>query len=239
MGDPSFSIRSFIKWKHEPLFNEPTSTWVLTASNNEFVDTRLVLDKSTESKNWFIAGHEEEIKKKDGYLYSIAFIHKLDNFCKAGEEPGKDVGHFKKIEVTPEFKKSINTKDYEQLDFNHHRLEEGFMANPDLNNEIEDYQEIWNTINPWESEANSLIPLIEKTETIHSKVFKRFNSKGEECGRYIAVGKFGMGICLLPNQEYVAIRTFEDKCIFESHSNANDQFHCATNKAEWHLTYED
>jgi len=79
----------------------------------------------------------------------------------------------------------------------------------------------------------------EKTETIHSKVFKRFNSKGEEYGRYIVVGKFGMGICLLPNQEYVAIRTFEDKCIFESHSNANDQFNCARNKAEWHLTYED
>ena len=240
MGEATFSTRSFIKWKHEPYFNEPTSTWVLTASNNEFVDTRVVLDQKSISKNWFVAGLEDEIETKKDYLFSIAFIHKLDNFCKPGEEPGKDVGHFKNIEKTiPGFEELFKPEDYEVLNFDHHRLEEGCMGNPDANDEIEDYQEIWNTLDPINSTADSLLSLTQKSEKIHSRVYKIFDSEGEEYGRYIKIGKFGMGICLSSEKEFVVTRTFENKCIYESHTNANDLFQCEQSESEWQLTYED
>lgn len=239
MGEPVFSIRSFIKWKHEPLFNEPTSTWVLTASNGEFVDTRVVLDTKSKSKNWFVAGLEKEIDTKEGYLYTILFIAILNNFSES-EIPSEDAGNFKKLDSKSlKFKMSLNDEDYKSLDFEHHRLEEGFMANPDFDDRIEDYQEIWNTIDPIRSNPDCLLSSNEDHTKIDSKVYKSFNSKGKEIGRYVTVGKFGMGVFKTEVNDFVAVRTFEKKCVYESHKGAYDLFDRDTNEKQWKLTFED
>ncbi|KAL6930444.1 uncharacterized protein HGUI_00691 [Hanseniaspora guilliermondii] len=239
MGEPTFSVRSYIKWQHEPLFNEPTSTWVLTAANGEFVDTRVILDTNSKSKNWFFAGSEKEIETKDGYLYSILFVATLNN-CSDDNKQSEDVGNFKKLDATSlEFKMSFSERDLNTLDFEHHRLEEGFMANPDFNNQIEDYQEIWNTIDPINSDPSRLLSLKKQHPKINSKVYKSYNSNGEEVGRYVTVGKFGIGMCKFQKNDFVAVRTFENKCVYESQQGAFDLFNCHVNGAQWKLTYED
>lgn len=239
MGEPVFSIRSFIKWKHQPLFNEPTSTWVLTASNGEFVDTRVVLDTKSKSKHWFVAGLEKEIDTKDGYIYTILFIAILTNLSDS-DMPSEDSGNFKKLDSKSiEFKKSFNKEDYSSLDFEHHRLEEGFMANPDFDNIIEDYQEIWSTIDPLHSSPDCLLSLNKEHSRINSKVYKCFNFEGNEVGRYVTVGKFGMGVLETEVNDFVAVRTFENKCIYESRQGAYEQFHCYINENQWKLTFED
>ncbi|OBA25867.1 hypothetical protein HANVADRAFT_53596 [Hanseniaspora valbyensis NRRL Y-1626] len=242
MFEPSFSRRVFIKWEHEEKFNEPTSTWVLTAPNGDFVDTRINL--KDESKSWFITGSEKAIKIKKGYESSIEFVHVLDNFTKWDLPPGKDVGNFKQItsdDWDVSLKKLFNYDDAKTFNLAHYRLEEGCMENADCNNVIQDYKEIWDSLDPINSTPDSLISLVKNSkEKFKCQVYKILEeTNGRELGRFIQVGKFGAGVAVNSKKEYQVIRIYENNVIYHFGKDYEDIFACFLNnslpKSSWKL----
>lgn len=246
MPEAAFSTRVFIRWEHEENFSEPTSTWVITAANGEFVDTRVNLNNK--SKHWFITGYEKIVETKKGYDCSIEFLHGLDNFTEWGATPGKDLGHFKEITNVywnQTLKLLFESKDCENFKLSHYRLEEGNMSNADFNNEDQDYQEIWDTLDPINSTPDQLKSLIKTPlQKIPSKVYKMFDENKEtELGRFIKFGKFGMGVAVNDKKEYQVIRTYENTVVYHYGEDYEKIFTCFLNKLSvtepWTLTFED
>ncbi|XBW34700.1 hypothetical protein QEN19_000267 [Hanseniaspora menglaensis] len=242
MTIPIFSKRAYIRWENDKQFNEPTSTWVLTAPNGEFVDTRV--HKEIETKHWFTTGFEEIIETNEGYDHSINFVLTLDNLTKWGNSPGSDVGNFKSITESDwnnNLKCHFSAKDIASFKLTHYRLEEGYMANADFQGKIQNYQEIWDTLDANQSRPDSLKPFDEKTKNkVKCEVFKIFDKTKNELGRFITVGKFGMGVAVNAKGEYNAIRVFEGKPIFMYGENCKDLFDFFINglsSVEWKLTY--
>lgn len=245
MPEGSFSTRAFIRWEREEKFSEPTSTWVITAANGEFVDTRVNLNNK--SKHWFITGFENIVETVKGYDYSIEFLHGLDNFTQWGATPGKDLGHFK--EITNDYwnktlKEFFECKDRKNFNVSHYRLEEGSMPNPDFNEEVQDYQEIWDSLDPINSTPDQLKSLIEPpSEKIPSKVYKLFDvDKETELGRFIKFGKFGMGVAVNDKREYQVIRTYGNNVVYHFGEDYERVFSSFLNnlsaKEPWILTFE-
>lgn len=246
MAEPCFSRRVFIKWVNDKIFHEPTSTWVLTASNGEFVDTRV--DLKEDAKSWFVSGFEQAIETKAGYDCSIDFVYCIDSFKEWGKPLGSDAGHFKGINDDvwdKDLKHLFSAEDAVHFDKKHYRLEEGFMPNAECNNEIQDYKEIWDTLDPLNSTSESLKSLTEKAETkIKNQVFKLFDESGEkELGRYITIGKFGMGVALNSKKEYQAIRTYEGEPVYTFGKESSHIFACfiggSLSSSPWKLTFAD
>ena len=200
MCEPVFSTRISIKWESDPKPHEPTSTWVFTAGNEEFVDTRINMANS--NPDWLITGYEKSLAIKAGYESTIMFCHDLDSLCKPGETPGADVGHFKSIEGSSD------------------RLEEGAMMNPDLGKTLE-YQEVWRTLDPIYSTVSELKPIAASTKQGESEVWKLENGKGV----FIKIGRFAQGVAVNANNEYQCIRLFEKDVIYQYGNDSSQVFH--------------
>ncbi|SSD59873.1 uncharacterized protein SCODWIG_01634 [Saccharomycodes ludwigii] len=195
-----FSERVSIQWEDEPSPNEPTSTWVLTAANGDFVDTRINL--TTKIPEWVSTGKELEIETKPGYEYSINFQLILDSTSEPNS-CNSDVGNFK------------------QLPNSNYRLEEGSMANPTQNKKIMSYKEIWRTLDPNRSTPENLVEI--DTGSISEKEEIGFESKVWELpgnrGRFITIGYFGQGVAVNENYEYQTIRLYKNRVLY---SDGND-----------------
>ena len=92
--EPVFSNRVSIQWGDEAP-KEDTSTWILTAPDGKFVDARISLESNV--PQWLITGKEVEIPTKEGYEFSIQFVHELDSVHGQNSEHSADTVHFKTL----------------------------------------------------------------------------------------------------------------------------------------------
>ncbi|SCW00586.1 LAFE_0C07470g1_1 [Lachancea fermentati] len=189
-----FSIRKSIKWEDEAEPSEPTSTWVLTAGNDDFVDTRIL--KATGEPDWLINGKEKTIATEPGFEVSIEFVHQLDSL---GDDSGSDVGHFKGLPSGE-------------------RLECGRMQQPDSGVE-KGYEEVWSTLDAISSTPTDLKPTVGEDPSFSSTVWELPNGKG----RFITIGKFSQGVATY-NDVFQCVRLYEKSVVYKYGAEAMELF---------------
>lgn len=202
--EPVFSSRISIKWgEQEP--HEDTNTWVLTAGNGKFVDARI--DLKTNIPQWLITGEEQEIPTKDGYEFSLKFVHELDSVHGNDPERSADFGHFKSLTYSS-------------------RLEEGEMYNVS-EERVMTYKEIWQTIDPIRSSTDHLVPVesdIYDGSSVTSIVWELSDDAMNNArGRLISIGKVSQGIVEY-NGLFQCIRTWNNSVVYQYGSHVEEIF---------------
>ncbi|KAG0677343.1 hypothetical protein C6P41_001435 [Kluyveromyces marxianus] len=203
--EPVFSNRVSIQWGDEAP-KEDTSTWILTAPDGKFVDARISLESNV--PQWLITGKEVEIPTKEGYEFSIQFVHELDSVHGQNSEHSADTGHFKTLADKS-------------------RLEEGEMYNVDRK-QVMKYKEVWRSIDSLHSTPEHLVATSVsnglKASEIQSFIWELpEDSKGNARGRLIKIGRFSQGIVEY-NKSYQCIRIFDNSVVYQYGSNLEEIF---------------
>ncbi|CDO95347.1 unnamed protein product [Kluyveromyces dobzhanskii CBS 2104] len=203
--DPVFSNRISIQWGQEDPY-EDTDTWVLTASNGKFVDARI--DLKTNTPQWLITGEEVELPTKEGYVFSLKFVHDLDSVHGDNSENSVDCGHFKSLSDGS-------------------RLEEGEMYNI-LEKKSMPYKEIWQSIDPVNSTPSKKSALVNDQcngSSVSSVVWElsAADAKNNARGTFISIGNVSQGVVEYKGQ-FQCIRTWNNTVVYQYGSHVEEIF---------------